>query len=225
LSLRRLILGLLVVVTALVVAVIALRWEPRVPQYAGTTLRAVATLTDEPGPDPPESVDPATLTPFPAAGECLERIVADGGYLDLCWSAQREMNDADPRQDYYHLEVYGTFGPGTAASPRWAVVRLRLPEAPASRVFEGWPTGAYEGDCAEREITGIMLPVSPPVHVRTLCGQTVGDMDPANWTHTVTWTCNGCLLPDARDRAIALYSGIAVPQGTLPSWQLHADIG
>ena len=58
----------------------------------------------------------------------------------------------------------------------------------------------------------------------TLCGRTT-EMTGSAWSHRVTWACVGCLIPDHPDRAIALRELVAVPQKTIPSWELFADIG
>jgi hypothetical protein len=59
----------------------------------------------------------------------------------------------------------------------------------------------------------------------TVCGRTTGRIDAATWSQTVTWTCVGCLLPDDLDRAIALDQFVAVPAGTIPRWEIYADLG
>jgi hypothetical protein len=57
--------------------------------------------------------------------------------------------------------------------------------------------------------------------VASVAGRGVGSA----WSHRVTWACVGCLIPDHADRAIALRELVAVPQKTIPAWELFADIG
>jgi hypothetical protein len=57
-----------------------------------------------------------------------------------------------------------------------------------------------------------------------ICGH-LEATEPAPWTSAITWTCRGCLLPDDADRAIDLYVTIGVPEGTVPTWDIYADVG
>ncbi|HET7521636.1 MAG TPA: hypothetical protein VFK61_08910 [Candidatus Limnocylindria bacterium] len=155
----------------------------------------------------------------------MERISdGDGGWADLCWQAHRLTNDGDPSQDYYVLEVYGSTGADGASGPRWAVIRAQLIGEPSNRVFDAWPTGTYDGDCQDTAPTGMLLGTQTLVHT-TICGRLEGVAEYATWTHSVTWKCIGCVLPDSRNRALSLFSAVAVPQGTLASWDVYADIG
>ena len=64
-----------------------------------------------------------------------------------------------------------------------------------------------------------------PAGTETLCGRTTGSPAIDSRSHRVTWTCVGCLLADHLDRAIALQEFVAVPAGTVPTWEIFADLG
>jgi hypothetical protein len=59
----------------------------------------------------------------------------------------------------------------------------------------------------------------------TICGHVEGVADDGTWTETVTWKCIGCVLPESRNRAPSLFTAVALPQGTLPRWEVYADVG
>jgi hypothetical protein len=153
---------------------------------------------------------------------CLEPIVRPAGPLSLCWEAHREPRDADPTKDYYRLGVSGTFGGETGTGVRWAVLRARLVGEPAGRVFEGWPRGVVEGSCQQVEVT-FGSSAEPVYH--TVCGGTSGTTDEAEWIHTVSWVCTGCLVADHADREIALELSVGMPEGVVPTFEIFADLG
>ena len=109
------------------------------------------------------------------------------------------------------------FGTGV----RWAVLAARLDGTPSNQVFESWPDGPFKGPCRQVEVS--ILPGDPVTE--TLCGRTIGTTDVETWSHRVTWTCVGCLIPDGVTRAITLYEWLAVPAGTVPTWEIFADLG
>ena len=139
--------------------------------------------------------------------------------MSLCWDAYRDPHDADPAKDYYRLSVRATFGGETGSGARWAILRARLVGSPADGVFETWPDGRYDGPC--RQVDARTMFESVP---ETVCGRTVGTTE-APWTQRATWTCPGCFIPDHADRALTLRQLVAVPEGTVPSWELFADLG
>lgn len=195
----------IVAVAAGLAAVVIIRWVPEVPAAAASAPVARTTLT------------PSQTT----GSECLPRMERDAGFLDACWHANRELADADPAKDYYQLTVFGTFGPGPSGSPRWARLVADLDGEPAGNVFLSWPTGTYDGPCREEVIS---LPPSSNARTDTICGHTVAS-EPVEWTKEVTWTCRVCLLPDDDHRALSLSITVAVPEGTVPTWDIYADVG
>ena len=66
--------------------------------------------------------------------------------------------------------------------------------------------------------------VSEPA-AEDVCGRTEGETDHATWTHSVTWTCEQCLVLDDATRAVTLYNFVGMPEGAVPSWDLFADAG
>lgn len=140
--------------------------------------------------------------------------------MSLCWEAYRDVREGDPTRDYYRLRVYGSFGGESGSGVRWMSVRASLADGPADH-FEGWPGGLYDGPCQE-----IPVPFGVGVFdMAILCGRTVGTTDVDDASHTVTWTCGGCLFPDHATRGIALYERVAVQSGTVPTWEVFADLG
>ncbi len=201
--------------------VYAQNWTPTVPADAGTTLVASTSLQGDIAPDMTEGVDPYSVPRSPSGSECLARVERPAGWLDLCWQAYREPNDADPNQDYYRLRVYGSFGGDQGTGIRWVAIRARLTGRPSNNVFEGWPESIYDGPCGS---------VPQPAFVgaqtaETLCGRTAGVTDFTDWSHRATWTCVGCLIPDQATRSIALVESVAVVERTAPTWEIFADLG
>lgn len=182
-----------------------LRWVPDVPARAAS--------------------DPVLRTSMqgslPSDGECLPRIERPSGYLDACWQAIRERAEQDPEKDYYRLSVYGTFGPGTSGSPRWARLVADLVGTPADNVLMAWPSGDWDGPCEQQPVS---IGLVGPEIVETICGHTAA-AEPEPWTHVVTWTCRGCLIPDDNDRALTLHVIVGVPKGEVPEWEIGADVG
>lgn len=190
---------------AAALAVAVLRWVPEVP----------ADVASDP------VVRTSMRGSLPSGGECLPRIDRPSGYLDACWQAYRERTDRDPEKDYYHLHVYGTFGPGISGSPRWARLVGDLVGLPADNVLMAWPSGEWDGPCEQQPVS---IGVGGPAIVETMCGHTAA-AEPEPWTHVVTWTCRGCLIADDHDRALSLHVIVGVPQGEVPAWDIAADVG
>jgi hypothetical protein len=190
----------------LLVAAVVVRWSPTVPANAAMS--------------PVARTAPAT----PHAHDCLARIERASGYMDVCWDAARLTNDADPEKDYYLLTAWATFGPAAGGSPRWAVLKADLVGSPAGNVMTEWPAREYDGPCEPQPADLGMAAMVPPGSMEVLCGRTVPIRDD-RWVRGVTWTCEGCLLPDDRDRALNLAVMVGVPEGTVPEWDIYADVG
>jgi len=180
------------------------RLPPAIP--AGAAAEPIARIT------------PGAVPQGGFAGDCLDRLGWGSGWADLCWQASREPQETDSEKDYYLLRLYGSFG-----GLRWLLVRSDFDGVPAGGVFDGWPTGRYEGPC--RDVPVHLMPFLQDLSVDSICGRTEGDSDHARWTHQVSWSCERCLLPDDATRAVDLYNEVAVPQGTLPTWDLFAGGG
>jgi hypothetical protein len=207
---------------AVVAAVVARAIPPTIPEDAASTVVARTVLTGEIAPDASDGVDPETIPRSPVGQECLDVIERPAGPLSLCWEAYRDPFDGDPLQDYYRMRAYGTFGGDTGTGVRWVVVRAQLVGEPSNNVFEGWPEGPYEGPCRD---VPVELHWGGPGTSDTICGLTEGRTDQVAWSHRVTWTCVDCLIPDHANRAISLHEFLAVPAGTVPTWEIFADLG
>jgi hypothetical protein len=218
------IVAVAVAVIALAGVVAAQGWVPSVPADAGSTLVGRTVLQGEITPDATEGVESESLPRSPSGDECLDAIVRPAGRMDLCWGAYRDPHDADPDKDYYRIRVHGTFGSESGTGVRWVVVRVRLVGEPRDNVFEGWPSGVFEGPCQQVEVTSMGVGPIPPEE-EELCGRTEGASGTEEWSHRVTWTCVGCLIPDHGDRAIALQEFVGVAAGTVPTWEIFADLG
>ena len=200
-----------------------------VPADAATTVLAHTVLTGPITPDASagDATDSSPLPRSPSGRQCLERIERPAGPMDLCWEDWRDPADADPQQDYYLLRVYGSFGGASGTGVRWAVAGARLVGEPSNQVFQAWPVGVYEGAC-EQDIVAIgPLGIGSTPVLETLCGRTTATTSTksGDWSQRVTWTCPSCLLPDQSTRSIALYEWMAVPEGTVPAWDIFGDLG
>jgi hypothetical protein len=131
------------------------------------------------------------------------------------------MADGSPEQDYYELRVYGTFDGEGGSGVRWTVVRAKLLGEPSQGAVRGWPDGTYDGPCQPQTVHLALTDAGTEM----LCGLTTGDLRTSDWSYTVGWTCVGCVVPDRASRALSLYELLAVPEGTIPNWELYADVG
>jgi hypothetical protein len=207
------------IVAAIVVAGVAIGCTA-IPT-GGLPLVGRAVLKGELTPDVAEGVNPETLPRSPNGEACLDPIVRPAGPMSLCWAAYRDPHDADPDKDYYRFRVHGTFGGQSGSGVRWATVRVRLVGEPLDNVFKAWPDSVIEGPCRQLDV---QLGVGP-VQQETLCGRTAGASSSEGWSHTVTWTCEVCPDADHADRSIALQEFIGVAAGTVPTWEIFADLG
>ena len=183
-------------------------WRPAVPDDPSLPLIALAALEGE-------------SEQNWAASECLDRIERPAGGLDLCWGVTREFSETDPTRDYYEFRVFGSFGFDTGSGIRWVAVRAEPEGAASVELIDSWPTGMFEGECEQIEVTVGPGPMTP----ETICGRTTVTTPAGSNGRRVDWTCSSCLFPDQRTRAIALYEFVAVPVGTAPSWRIFADLG
>ena len=218
---RRVVAVVAVLAVLVAGAVAANRWAPAVPASAGSNLVGRAVLTGPITADATAGVDAASLPRSPAGSDCLTRIARPAGPMDLCWQAWRDPQDADPAQDYYRLRVYGTFGGNDGSGVRWVVLRAGLVGKPSNEVFDAWPRDTVDGPC--QNVT-VSLRFGPDTD-ETVCGRTVATIRYEDWSQQVTWTCESCLFPDHATRAVALQQLVAVAAGTVPSWEIFADLG
>jgi hypothetical protein len=201
-------------VVVVVAAVLIATGRPSGPSVGDPVARAVPVGSIDPDRNDPGAPDGGPRSPHGQA--CLERIQRETGYLDLCWSVDRDPGDADATKDYYLLHLYGTHGGGI----RSMVVRSDLVGTPGDGVLSVWPTGTIEGPCELRDVTlGGYDGTLQGAHV---CGKTVGELEGATWSHTVTWTCE-CVPGEQVDRGFDSYLWLGVPAGTIPSWDLYAE--
>lgn len=210
------------VAAAVLLAIVAVQWSPRVPVDAAAVPIARTELTGPVAPDAaPDGANTDRIPRSPSGQKCVPRLERRAGYMDVCWAAYRYPADSDPDKDYYLLRVWGTFGRGADGSPRWAVLKADLEGEPADSVLSAWPDGEFDATC---EPTSVVIELVDPMVEETLCGH-IRTAETETWTHSVTWTCEGCLLPDDLDRPLSLYVAVAVPPGTVPSWTISADVG
>jgi hypothetical protein len=214
--------GLFVVVAVVLLAGSAVlsRWAPVPPSDAGSTIAMRTTLAGDAAPDPSDGVDPNTVPPIPTGAGCTT-VSRPAGSMYLCWTATRDMADADPVADYYRLRVLGTVNAESGSGVRWVAISARLDGQPSNNVFKGWPDSTVTGPCQDYPVDLLVAKGD----TETLCGETVGTTDVGRWKHTVTWACTGCLLPDRDAVGIVLHEEVAMPEGTLPTWEIGADMG
>ena len=203
-------------VVAVVVAVLLVTNRPATP-----SLREPVAHVAPVGPIDPDAVEAegesSSAGPRSPRGQaCLERILRGTGFVDLCWSIDRDPHDTDATKDFYLLHLYGSH-----EGLRFLVVKSDLAGNPDDGVVSVWPTGAIEGPCAVREVnlSGYAEPL-PPANV---CGRTVGEIDGATWSHTVTWTCEGCAPGEQTTRGFDSFLWLGVPAHNVPTWDLFAE--
>lgn len=205
-------------IVLVVAAVLIATRRPSVPSLGDPIAHAVpvgpiasdVASLDGLGPDPVDG--PRS----PNGHACLERITRGSGWVDLCWSVTRDPHDADPAKDYYLLRLYGSHH-----GLRFFVVKSDLVGSPGDGLVSLWPTGTIDGPCETRDVhlSGYLGDLRG-AHV---CGKTVGELVEVAWSHTVTWTCEGCTPGQEVDRSFDAYVWIGVPAHTIPTWDLFAD--
>lgn len=202
------------------------RLNVEVPADAAATIAARTVMTGPITPDVTDDQDTDLIAPSPSGQACLDRIDRPAGPLDLCWEASRDPADGDPTKDYYRLHVYGSFGGVSGSGVRWVVVKARLIGAPMDGAFATWPEGTFEGPCGSLTV-GMAAGVSRSMTTEEICGRTTSVETPGagGWSLRTTWTCEGCLFASHDTRPIALYEFVGVPEGTVPSWEISADLG
>ena len=217
-----------VVLVALVVAGVWAtgRLNVAVPADAASTVLARTVMTGPITPDTTNADDAEPIARSPIGQACLDRIDRPAGPLDLCWEAYRDPADGDPKKDYYRLKVYGSFGGATGSGVRWVVVQARLTGEPMDGAFVTWPEHLFEGACQSVPV-GMAAGVTGSNTLDTVCGRTdaVETDGAGGWSLRVTWTCEGCLFASHDTRPIVLYEFVGVPEGTVPSWEISADLG
>jgi hypothetical protein len=207
-------LAIVVVVAAVLIATS----RPGVPGLRDPIAKAVPVgpiASDLPSGDvDPEA--PPEGPRSPSGQACLDRITRGDGWVDLCWSVTRDPHDADPTKDYYLLRFYGSH-----QGLRFLAVKSDLAGSPGDGVVSLWPTGTIEGPCEVREVhLSGYLGTLPPANV---CGTTVGELVEVAWSHTLTWSCEGCALGETNTRAFDTFVWVGVPAHTIPTWDLFAD--
>lgn len=158
----------------------------------------------------------------PSGQRCLDRLVRDAGWADVCWEAYREPRDSDKQKDYYSLRIYGSYQGTGALGIKWLVVKFRLVTPPLSNVFDGWPAGTYDGPCEQQPVS-LMIP-STTIYMATICGHTTSGPG-SDWSWTSSWTCSPCRPFDNSARELALYGAAAVAPGVVPAWDIFVDFG
>jgi len=194
------------------------RSTPHVPSSAASEVIAVVSPEGDIAPDPPAGAGDDQLPRSPAGEGCLDPLALEGGSMDLCWQAQREGRDDDPKRDFYTLRFYGTF-----VADEWAVLRAHLVSPDGARIEEQSPTGEVEGPC------GVLAPGgfagSSGQDARDRCGLLLGGMSGDTTRSSAEWTCQDCGASGATVRDIELRQLVSVPEGQRPSWELFADAG
>jgi hypothetical protein len=195
------------------------------PGVPATAAKAPIVRTEMTGPIAPdmELEDGAEVPAVsPSGQECLQRITLAAGWADVCWEAFREPRESDPQKDYYRLRIYGSYQGTGALGIRWLIVKSRLVEPPLLNVYDGWPSGTYDGSCTEQPVSLMLSPTSP--ERATVCGHTTsGPGD--DWAWQSTWTCSPCWPFDNMTRELALYGVAGVAPGAVPEWDVFVDFG
>lgn len=195
---------------------------PGIPANAATNAIARTEMTGPIAPDMATEDGAEVPATSPVGQACLDRIVRGAGWADVCWAAYREPRDSDPQKDYYLLRIYGSYQGTSPLGIKWLVVKSRLVEPPPSNVFDGWPTGTYDGECQQQPVS-LMLPSTSTAR-ETICGHTTSGPG-AEWSWTSTWTCGPCRPFDTTTRSLAVYGVVGVAPGTVPAWDVFVDFG
>ena len=151
------------------------------------------------------------------ANGCLDRVQRGHGWVDACWATVRVTQEADPVKDYYFVKLFASY-----QGLRWAVFKTDLVGEPGDGGYAMWPYIDLGAECRSMRVD---IPPVPETPIETLCGPLAVVRDDVTFTHSVTWTCRSCLLPNSDTNATSLYDAVGVPQGTVPAWDLFVDGG
>lgn len=194
-------LGILVVFVAALGVMNAAR-PPEIPAQLSSTPLGRTSVTDGIGQD------------------CFQRASLGSGWADVCWFVRKSAPEVDgsPEQDYWQLQVYGSF-----EGLKWLVARADLLGEPNSGAYVGWPDFPIEGACHDVPVD--VGPLIWPDATEPVCGRTVGDLETRSWIQGLTWTCEVCFAPDSATKSLAMYASVSVDQGSVPEWDLFVDGG
>lgn len=203
-------------VIAVLAAALAIRLQITIPSDATSppVAHAVLVALVEPGTD----TQSVPVNGVPAGQACLPRIAGGSGWLDLCWSGSWYGRTADGTTDYYLLRLYGSH-----QGLRWLSLRSLMIGTLGDGLFDAWPDGTYQGACRPEPV-GMLVPLID-LAPDDICGRTEGHPDARNRSAVLTWTCEGCIIPDGSTRGVSLYTVVGVPAGDVPSWDVFANVG
>lgn len=196
-----------------------MRWNGVIPAGAGSTIVARTVMSGLNGPDGTRDENGG---PTPTGQGCHGVADNPSGEMYACWETYREPNDGDSEKDYFHLYAHGSFGGPSGTGVNWLVARADLVGSPAGGAYANWPDWTYRGAC---QLEPVNIPFLLAPVEETLCGTTIGSLDPTTWTQTVTWTCETCPFGNHVTRSFALYGFVGVPEGTIPAWDIIIDYG
>jgi hypothetical protein len=203
-------------VVAVLIAALVLRRQVTIPSDASSPPVARAALVAVVKPDTDTQSVPANGVP--AGQACLTRISGGNGWLDLCWSGSWYGRKADGSTDYYLLRLYGSH-----QGFRWLSLRSLMIGTLGDGFLDSWPDGMYEGACRQEPV-GMLVPLIA-LAPDDICGRTEGHANASNRSAVLSWTCDGCLVPDGSTRGVSMYAVVGGPAGDVPSWDRFANGG
>jgi hypothetical protein len=202
-------------------------WIPNVPEQVPGAMVGTAEVHGFNPPDPSDWLPQLVVPRSPAGSGCFDPVVRPAGRLDLCWEGYRDNRERLPGADYYQFRLLATLH--STAPTSW--VAIAIVAAGDERTYVGhlWPSGVLDGSCRTTAVEGMNFltdgDMTSDVAEDVACGRTTAATSDRGRRHWVIWTCAACGADEASGRQIAIRDIVGTPEGSVPAWEIHAELG
>lgn len=205
----------------------AASWVPTVPDGVQGQLLGTASVEGFNPPDPSDWFPQVVVPRTPAGNGCFDPVIRPAGRLEVCWEAYRDNREHLPGADYYQFRLVATLHATGPSS--WVTISIAPIGGERTSVRQLWPSGVLDGPCRSAAVEGMNFltngDMTNDVATDFACGRTIAARADAWQRHWVVWTCAACGADQASGRQIAIRQLTGTAEGSVPSWQIHAELG
>jgi hypothetical protein len=202
-------------------------WIPNVPEQVPGTLVGTAEVHGFNPPDPSDWLPQLVVPRFPNGRGYFDPVVQPAGRLELCWEGYRDNRERLPGADYYQFRLLATLHSTTPTS--WVAIDILVPGEERTYVGHLWPSGVLDGPCRTTAVEGMNFltdgDMTNDVAEDVACGRTTAATSDGGRRHWVIWTCAACGADEASGRQIAIREIVGSPEGSVPTWEIYAELG